>query len=180
MRIPSVNVSNVLNEEKKKQIIALGHSAGRSFELRRPRPVSPLASRADGVDPRHISKPANGSEVTTDSSGRNRRQVPRQHKRTVSLVHRKGNVAGPQRNVSSYAGKLRGGQSQEACGIIETAPGEEPQVDYGTGPMVRDAKTGKYRRTRRTRPVLRVPPIAEARAALSDKGREYFRALAFR
>jgi len=32
--------------------------------------------------------------------------------------------------------------------VIETAPGEEAQVDYGTGPMVRDPQTGKYRRTR--------------------------------
>ena len=26
-------------------------------------------------------------------------------------------------------------------------PGEEAQVDYGDGPMVRDPNTGKYRRT---------------------------------
>ena len=32
--------------------------------------------------------------------------------------------------------------------MIETAPGEEAQVDYGSGPMVRDAHSGKYRRTR--------------------------------
>jgi transposase len=32
--------------------------------------------------------------------------------------------------------------------VIETAPGEETQVDYGTGPMVRDPQSGKYRRTR--------------------------------
>ena len=32
--------------------------------------------------------------------------------------------------------------------MIETAPGEEAQVDYGTGPMVRDPHSGKYRRTR--------------------------------
>ena len=32
--------------------------------------------------------------------------------------------------------------------VIETAPGEEAQVDYGSGPMVRDPQTGKYRRTR--------------------------------
>ena len=31
---------------------------------------------------------------------------------------------------------------------IETAPGEEAQVDYGAGPMVRDPVSGKYRRTR--------------------------------
>ena len=32
--------------------------------------------------------------------------------------------------------------------MIETAPGEEAQVDYGDGPMVRDPQSGKYRRTR--------------------------------
>lgn len=31
---------------------------------------------------------------------------------------------------------------------ITTGPGEEGQVDYGTGPMVRHPQTGKYRRTR--------------------------------
>jgi transposase len=31
---------------------------------------------------------------------------------------------------------------------IETPPGEEAQVDYGEGPLVRDLKTGKYRRPR--------------------------------
>lgn len=31
---------------------------------------------------------------------------------------------------------------------ITTEPGEEGQVDYGTGPMVRNPETGKYRRTR--------------------------------
>jgi hypothetical protein len=32
--------------------------------------------------------------------------------------------------------------------VIETAPGEEAQVDYGDGPMVRDPQSGKYRRAR--------------------------------
>ncbi len=32
--------------------------------------------------------------------------------------------------------------------VIITAPGEEGQVDYGTGPMVRDPQSAKYRRTR--------------------------------
>ena len=44
--------------------------------------------------------------------------------------------------------KLRGAVSSEARVIIETRPGEECQVDYGTGPMVPDADSGKYRRTR--------------------------------
>src|SRR5204863_4896853 len=44
--------------------------------------------------------------------------------------------------------KLRGSQPPEAVGSILAGPGEEAQVDYGTGPMVRDPQTGKYRRTR--------------------------------
>jgi hypothetical protein len=32
--------------------------------------------------------------------------------------------------------------------VILTKAGEESQVDYGTGPMVRDPHSGKYRRTR--------------------------------
>jgi len=36
----------------------------------------------------------------------------------------------------------------EAHPVIVTAPGEGAQVDYGTGPMVRDPQTGKYRRAR--------------------------------
>jgi transposase len=36
----------------------------------------------------------------------------------------------------------------EAAGIILTVLGEEAQVDYGSGPMVREAPSGKYRRTR--------------------------------
>ena len=43
---------------------------------------------------------------------------------------------------------LRGASSPEARGVITTAPGEEGQVDYGDGPMVRHPQTGKYRRTR--------------------------------
>src|SRR5207248_11417978 len=59
---------------------------------------------------------------------------------TASLAHIR---ASNDSSVSS-AGK----QSPEACAVIETAPGEELQVDYGSGPMVRDAGSGKYRRTR--------------------------------
>jgi transposase len=51
-------------------------------------------------------------------------------------------------SVKRYVRKLRGMRSPEARAIIETAPGEELQVDYGSGPMVRDPQSGKYRRTR--------------------------------
>src|ERR1700757_4846027 len=51
-------------------------------------------------------------------------------------------------SVQRFVLKLRGATSPEARVIIETKPGEEAQVDYGTGPMVRDPDSGKYRRTR--------------------------------
>ena len=52
-------------------------------------------------------------------------------------------------SVKRFVLKLRGSQPAEARVVITTAPGEEAQVDYGgDGPMVRDPRTGKYRRTR--------------------------------
>ena len=51
-------------------------------------------------------------------------------------------------SVQRFVGKLRGAAEPEARAVIQTPPGEEAQVDYGSGPMVRDPQTGKYRRTR--------------------------------
>ena len=51
-------------------------------------------------------------------------------------------------SVKRFVRKLRGTQAPEARVVIVTAAGEEAQVDYGTGPMVRDPESGKYRRTR--------------------------------
>jgi len=56
--------------------------------------------------------------------------------------------AGAYTSVKRFARRLRGVRVPEAHPVIVTAPGEEAQVDYGTGPMVRDPQTGKYRRTR--------------------------------
>lgn len=51
-------------------------------------------------------------------------------------------------SVKRFVGQLRDPAAPEACAVIVTPPGEELQVDYGTGPMVRDPHTGRYRRTR--------------------------------
>jgi len=51
-------------------------------------------------------------------------------------------------SVKRFVRKLRGRKAPEERAVIETAPGEEAQVDYGEGPMVRHPETGKYRRTR--------------------------------
>src|SRR5438309_563699 len=63
------------------------------------------------------------------------------------LVSQSG-FSGRYGTVKRFVRKLRGGQTAEPCAVIITAPGEEGQVDYGRGPMVRDPETGKYRRTR--------------------------------
>src|SRR3989454_988414 len=51
-------------------------------------------------------------------------------------------------SVRRFVVTLRGARTPEAHPVIVTAPGEEGQVDYGDGPMVRHPVTGKYRRTR--------------------------------
>jgi transposase len=188
-------VSNVLNEEKKKQVIALGqlgwalrrieeatgvrretatsYLKAAGIPVRQPggwgrrKPPPPSKPANEVTTDSAAANPANGSEVTTDSGEpktspnptsstsepyRDLIEVALSHGRNAmsiwqELVDRHG-FAGSYESVKRYARKLRGTQSPEACGIIETAPGEESQVDYGTGPMVRDPHSGKYRRTR--------------------------------
>ena len=55
---------------------------------------------------------------------------------------------GGYQTVKRYVRKLRGNQPLQPRAVILTGPGEESQVDYGTGAMVRDPQTRKYRRTR--------------------------------
>src|SRR6516164_926836 len=55
---------------------------------------------------------------------------------------------GDYQTVKRFVRKLGGSKLSQAAGIILTEPGEEAQVDYGSGPLVRDPQTGKYRRTR--------------------------------
>ena len=69
-------------------------------------------------------------------------------------------------SVQRFVRSLRGASSPEARVIIETRAGEEAQVDYGTGPMVRDPETGKYRRTRLIRNDAWLQPKIGAAACL--------------
>jgi transposase len=184
-------VSNVLNEEKKKQVIALGQlgwalrrieeatgvrretAAGylkaAGIAVRAPggwgrRKAKPANEVTTGLEP---AKPASAGEVTTGSvepktsnspaasasePWRELIEVALSHGRNAmsiwqELVDQHG-FTGAYESVKRYVRRLRGTQSPEARAIIQTAPAEESQVDYGTGPMVRDAQTGKYRRTR--------------------------------
>jgi hypothetical protein len=65
-----------------------------------------------------------------------------------------------------FVRKLCGVRAPEAHAVIVTEPGEEAQVDYGEGPMVRAPATGKYRRTR----LFVMTPTAPARSALGSDG----------
>ena len=130
----------------------------------------PLATSkpANEVTTDSAAKPANGGiEVTTDSG-------PPQPSRSPSasaclpfhelieaglakgrnavaiwqdLVDQSG-FTGAYQSVRRYVRKLRGARPPEPCAVILTPVGEEAQVDYGAGPMVRDPHSGKYRRTR--------------------------------
>ena len=97
-------------------------------------------------------KTADGTATSTSEPWRELIEAALSHGRNAmsiwqELVDQHG-FSGAYESVKRYVRKLRGARSPEARAIIQTAPGEEAQVDYGTGPMVRDAQTGKYRRTR--------------------------------
>jgi transposase len=51
-------------------------------------------------------------------------------------------------SVKRFVNKLQAPELQPARAVIISEPGEEAQVDYGTGPWVLDPQSGKYRRTR--------------------------------
>jgi hypothetical protein len=197
--IPCVHVSNVLSQEKKQQVIALGRlgwSLRRieaAVHIRRETIGGYLRAAGIPVRPpggwgRAPAKPAN--EVITDfgaesvtitvpeplpsrspsasacepyreqielglSQGRNAKAI------WQDLVDGHSFTASYQ-SVQRFVGRLRRSAKPEARAVIETAPGEEAQVDYGSGPMVRDPQTGKYRRTAlradpRIQPQVRAP-----------------------
>ena len=200
-------MSNVLTEEKKNQVIALGRlgwslrrieretgvrretaagylkAAGISVRYpgawgRQPRgPDSKPANEvitdsAPGANPASEgiaglgSKPANGvipdsgvgppAPSSTASASEPYRELIEQalikgrNAKAIwqDLVDDHGFVGGYQ-SVKRFINKLRGSAwPQQPRAVIVTEPGEEGQVDYGEGPMVRDPQTGRHRRTR--------------------------------
>jgi transposase len=172
-------MANILGDEKRQQIVALGRLG---WTLRRieaatgvRRETVSLYLRAAGMTVRPPGRwglpPANpAKEPSTDSPpagwpprpGRAPqasacepyRELIEQRLRLgrnamaiwQDLVDGHG-FAASYASVRRFVGTLRGRATPEAHPVIVTAPGEEAQVDYGTGPMVRDA-SGMYRRTR--------------------------------
>jgi transposase len=74
--------------------------------------------------------------------------LARGRRRHLAGPGRRPRLSGALRERPPLRRELRGSRPADARVVITTAPGEEGQVDYGEGPMVRDRGTGKYRRTR--------------------------------
>jgi len=198
-------MSNVLSDDKRQQIIALGRlgwslrrieqatgvrretagaylrTAGISVRRpggwgRRAKPAKEVITdstpgKQDNSAPNtpEVSKPA--KEVTTDSgtakaSANPAKARPLSHCEPYrdlielgvergrnamaiwqDLVSEQGFGHG-YHSVRRFINKLHPPEVKQARAVIITEPGEEAQVDYGTGPLVRDPQTGKYRRTR--------------------------------
>ena len=108
------------------------------------------------------SKPANENEVITDSAVVTGPSACEPYREAIDLGLSRGRnamaiwqdlvfeygFASSYQSVQRFVRKLRGTQTPEARVVIVTAAGQEAQVDYGTGPMVRDPESRKHRRTR--------------------------------
>jgi transposase len=188
-------MSNVLDQTKQQQIVALGRLGWslrrieRALAVRRETISGYLKAAGIAVPSRgrrseSKPKPAISEEVSTDS-GRSKPAISEREVSTdpaVSIAPGRAPSAsscepyreliaealGRGRNamaiwqdlvddhgftaryasVRRFVAQLRGSRPTEARVVITTAPGEEGQVDYGDGPMVRWAPTGKYRRVR--------------------------------
>ena len=108
------------------------------------------------------SKPANENEVITDSAVVSGPSACEPYREAIDLGISRGRnamaiwqdlvseygFASSYQSVQRFVRRRRGTQTPEAHVVIVTAAGQEAQVDYGTGPMVRDPESRKYRRTR--------------------------------
>jgi transposase len=190
-------VGNVLNEEKRKQILALGQlgwslrqieeatgvrretassylrsagfDVGKRGRQSKPKPKPAIDVTTGSGEPKPPKAAISAAEVTTGSDTEDPAETGATDKSNCepyrglieealakgrnamsiwqTLVDQSG-YAGAYESVKRFVRKVRGSQSPEACAVIVTSPGEEAQVDYGSGPMVFDPKSGKMRRTR--------------------------------
>jgi transposase len=133
------------------------------------KPAIRVSADSGGAKPANESKPAIGvitgflqEKAATEPAAKLSVSVCEPYRELITLELGRGRnamgiwqdlvdghgFAGGYQSVKRFVRTLRGATSPEARAIIQTAPGEECQVDYGTGPMVRDPVSGKYRRTR--------------------------------
>jgi len=131
---PRPQIQELIPSESSKP--AIGVTTGFGVELRGPRSENPSRNPSASA-----CEPFQEAIDLGLSRGRNAMAI------WQDLVSDYG-FASSYQSVKRYIHKRRGSQLPQAMAVILTAPGEEAQVDYGTGPMVRDPQRGKYRRTR--------------------------------
>ena len=108
----------------------------------------PLPRRRCPPTPAGASPECERLRAVSRADCRGRRPRP-QRGRDLSGPRRRSRLHRPVRQRQALRREApRDGTPTEARVVITTAPGEEGQVDYGDGPMVRWPATGKYRRTR--------------------------------
>src|SRR5215510_4991947 len=129
----------------------------------RPRdwPPKPATTLEVSTDP-DAAKPATTAQVSTDLTAATPGRAPsasacEPYRELIDEALRRGRNAmaiwqdlvdqhgfsARYASVRRFVVRLRGHTAPEARVVITTAPAEEAQVDYGDGPMVRDAATGK-------------------------------------
>jgi transposase len=177
-------MGNVLSEQDRQQVIALGRLG---WSLRRiehetgvRRETASGYLRAAGVAVRGVGRPSASKpaiSVITDPSAEPKPAIstitdpePPRPSLSECEVHRAfiEESLGKGRNAMAiwqdlvdrhgfsarYSSVLRfvrthcKAPQREPFAVIVTAPGEEGQVDYGDGPMVRNRESGRYKRTR--------------------------------
>ena len=187
-------MSNVLAEEKRQQVLALGRLGWslrrieRATGVRREtasgylrtagvvvrgrgrpgaRPANPAISSEVSTDPSPAPAADTGTGDAAPASGDQPSRAPQAsacepyRELIVAALGRGRNAMAiwqdlvddhgfPARyaSVRRFVSSVQQQPAVEARVVITSAPGEEGQVDYGEGPMVRDADSGKSRRTR--------------------------------
>jgi transposase len=129
-------------------------------------PPSSIPDPTSNTDPTSKTNPAKPATPVTADSGRPTRSptasASEPYRELIELALARGRNAmaiwqdlvsaqgftGSYQSVKRFVRRLRGAPTPEAHPVIVTEPGQEAQVDYGSGPMVRDPQSGKYRRTR--------------------------------
>ena len=180
-------MSNVLSEEQKQQVLALGRMGWSMRRIERDTGIyrdtaarylreAGITVKKPGRPGKETAKPAiNAAEVTTGSAPQNSKPaipaIPGKpstpsacepFRDTIEEALSRGRNAkaiwqdmvddhsftGSYQSVRRFVRKHAGPVITDARAVIVTPPGEEAQVDYGNGPLVRDPQSGKYRRTR--------------------------------
>jgi len=184
-------MSNVLSEEEKQKILALGRMGWSLRRIARETGIyrdtaarylreASIAVKKPGRPGKETAKPAiSAAEVTPDSASPNSKPANRvtpdsesgkpatpstcePFRDIIEEALARGRNAkaiwqdlvddhsftGSYQSVKRFVRRHAGPVTPDARAVIVTPPGEEAQVDYGAGPMVRDPSSGKYRRTR--------------------------------